>query len=437
MTFLSTIIMSIRKGAVYIFVLYQGYYFFNPPTKWWGEFIPDIRFSFYIVLTMLIIVVVNWKSYSANKIYKIPQFLWMYIVVILYGIASFYATLPTIHALAFDAILTAAVTITIVYKIVQTEKHLDIAIAGYMLFAGYLGFYITQFGRTSGGRFDGAGMVDAPDSNGLAAALAPSLLFCLYYFWLHTNLKVKAICVVLGALIANGLVLLGSRGSFLGVAVGATLFVFYMFFSKVTKKNQRKSAIAIVIFGLVGIVTVTDNYFWERMQTIKTEGLARTKEIQTGSTRVFFWKAAIEMSKDYPYGGGASAFIIHSPQYIPEEINTGNSRNRAVHSTWFEVLTEIGYPGIVAFGAMILYSFITLRRTMKHMIARNDHARYFKVVAVGSAFVCFCVTMTFVNRFRAEILYWCIMYSAIIYNIYVLKSPNSTAVNNKEDKKLG
>jgi hypothetical protein len=423
MTFVTTIFMSFRQGVIYVFVLYQGYYFFNPETKWWGASIPDISYSFFIVLTMLIVVVFNWKKYASNKIMEIPQLLWFYVVVLLYGIASSYAVLPTVHSGAFDALLTIAVIVTLGYKIIQTEKQIDIVIGAYMMFAGYIGYYIGQFGRIVGGRFEGAGMVDAPDANGLAAALAPALLFCLYYFWMHPNWKMKIASVIVGGFVANGLVFLGSRGSFLGVAAATAVFVFYMFFSSIKKKHQRLSAVAIVVMGLAGVVAVTDDAFWERMQTIKSEGLdTRKMEEGTGGTRVLFWLAAIEMSKDHPFGGGASAFIYYSPQYISENVNTGSSRHRAVHSTWFEVLAEIGYPGLIAFGGMILYSFITIRRTMKHMASLGDHRRYFKVIAVGTALICFCVTMTFVNRFRAEILYWCLLYTGVIYNVYVLKS---------------
>ena len=182
-TFLATVTLAIRETVVYIFVLYQAYYFFNPSTKWWGSYIPDISFSFYIVLTLLIIAAVNWVKLKDNKILAIPQFTFMFITAALYYIASFYAVLPEVHSIALDAVLTITVLVAIVYKIVQTEKHLDIILKGYAIFAGYLGYYVSQFGRTTGGRFEGGGMVDSPDANGLGAALAPAVVISLFYFW--------------------------------------------------------------------------------------------------------------------------------------------------------------------------------------------------------------------------------------------------------------
>lgn len=421
MTFLASITLAIRNSAIYIFVLYQAYYFFNPPTKWWGSYIPDWSFSFYIVLTLLIISAVNWSKYKENKIFEIPQFKFLLITTILYFIAQFYAVFPLNHAIALDAIMTLTVIVFVVYRMVRTETELDIIMRGYVLFAGYMGFYVSQVGRVRNGRFEGAGMVDSPDANGLGAALAPAIILCLYYFWSRPRLLSRIFFAVVGALLLNALVQIGSRGAFLGAFAGCSLFMISLYFSSARKKHQRKAVVLVLLFGLLGVGVVTDSAFWNRMSTIKTQKLETAEVQESGSTRVYFWLAAIEMTKDHPFGAGASAFIYYSDDYIPQNINTGGSRNRAVHSTWFEVLTEIGFLGFISFSMMIFYSLVTLRRTMNQLKLDNRTDDFQKVIAIGCGFTCFLVSMTFLNRFRAEILYWFILFAACAYNIYVLK----------------
>jgi hypothetical protein len=423
LTFICTITLAVRQSIVYLFVLYQAYYFLNPQTKWWGDYIPDLSYSFYIVLTLLIITCINWTKLKENKIRSIPQFYFLYFTAFLYAIASLYAVLPQVHAIALDAVLTITVLISIVYKLVRTEKHLDIILIGYVIFAGYMGYYVSQFGRTNNGRFEGAGMVDSPDANGIGAALAPALIICMYYFWVNTNLKSRILFGLLGMYLANALVQIGSRGAFLGVAFGSAIFLYLLFFSKLQRKNQRKGLVVLVILGLVGVATVTDSSFWNRMGTIKSDNVENTQK-ESGSTRLYFWLASVDMAKDHPFGAGASGFVYYSPFYIPESIDTGNSRNRAVHSTWFEVLSEIGYLGIFSFSGMIYFSFSTIIKTTKKLKEDNNLEQYFKVVAIGCAMFCFVISMTFLNRFRAEILYWLILYSAIAYNIYYVKRIN-------------
>jgi hypothetical protein len=422
-TFFSTIILAFRNSAVFVFVLYQAYYFFNPQTKWWAASIPDLRYSFYIVLTMIIIVAFRWRALSENKIFAIPQFIYLYITAALYCIAYSYAVLPTQHVIAMDAIVTAVVVITCAYKLVTKEEHLDYILWGYITFAAYIGYYISQIGRVSAGRFDGsAGMVDSPDANGIAAAVAPALIMCLYYFWRQTSILKKFPFVIAGFFLANSLVQLGSRGAFLGVFIGASIFMWMLFFSKMQRKNQKTGVIGILLFGIMGVAVVTDKLFWERMFTIKEEAaLENVEDKETGATRVMFWKAAVDMARDHPFGAGSSGFIYYSPVYIPENINTGGSRNRAVHSTWFEVLTEIGYLGFISFVGAIYYSLITCYRAAKRLREHNEAERYFKVLAIACSLICFMVAMSFLNRLRAEVLYWCILFTAVAYNLYYLQ----------------
>jgi hypothetical protein len=422
MTFIATITLAIRHTAVYLFVLYQAYYFFNPTTKWWGSDIPDLSYSFYVVLTLMIITIINWGQLKENKLGAIPQFYFMYINAFLYFLASFYAVFPERHFIALDALITVTVLVTIMYKLVKTEKHLDIILKGYVIFAGYMGYYVSQFGRTSNGRFAGAGMVDSPDANGIGAALAPAVVICLYYLWSKSNWRSKILYSVIGIYLANSLVQIGSRGAFLGVFISCLVLVLLLYFSKLQRKNQKKGVVALVFLGLIGGALVTDSAFWERMGTIKTQNMENAAEQESGSTRVYFWLAAMDMAKDHPFGAGAFGFIYHSNTYIPDGIHTGTHRNRAVHSTWFEVLTEIGYLGFISFLSMISYSFITLFRTAKKLRNESQIEQYFKVVAIGCALLCFVIAMSFLNRFRAEILYWCILYSATAYNIYFLKN---------------
>lgn len=421
LTFIVNTILAARVSLVFIFVLYQFYYFFNPVTKWWASYIPDIRFSFYIVLTLLILVMINWKKYAKNRIFDIPQFKYLITVVILYAIASFYAVNSASHSIALDAILTATVIIILVYKIVDTNKKLDYILWGYIASASYLGYYISEVGRRSGGRFSGAGMVDSPDANGVAAAIAPALLLCLYYFWVNHKWTKKVIFAIAGAFLATAIVQIGSRGAFLGIALGTIFFMYKLYFSTLQRKNQKLSVIFLIIFGLIGVAAVTDKVFWQRIASIEVVEKERLQETETGSTRVYFWLAAIEMAKDHPFGAGSKGFISYSHLYLPENIETGGSRNRAVHSTWFEALTEIGYAGFLAFIGLIIYCLLTLQKAANVLKHNRDADNYFKVIAIQSSFLCFIIIMTFLNRLRAEILYWLILYSAVAYNIFVLK----------------
>ena len=418
--------LSITRSLSFLFVLYQFIYFVNPQSKWWHSSVPNYSYSFYIVLILLVITTLKWPQLS-NKVWRTPPLRYLICIGILYAVASSYAVFPLVHNIALDAIITAIVIVLLVYKLCETHEFLSVLIKGYVFSATYMGYYITQFGRTNGGRYTGGGMVDAPDENAIAAALAPALIMCGYFIWQQPK-KLKVLYLVCAGLLANGLVQIGSRGSFLGVMFGAAFFFLYLYFSRARVTSQKAKVTVMALFALATIPIVTDNLFWQRFLSITEEKVEQTDE-QTGATRVYFWKAAVKMSFDYPFGAGASGFVYHSPIYIDENVNTGGSRNRAVHSSWFEVLTEIGYPGLFCVVMLLISSFSSLKAAAKKCFERGDIEGTQLVVALGCAFVTLIVAMSFINRIRAEVFYWLILFIACTYNIYVLKPrPNDDGV---------
>lgn len=420
-TYFGGFLSSLLISPIFAFVLYQAVYFFNPQQRWWGYMVPDLSYSFYAVILMMVLLVTNWKDAKHNKIFKVPQFKWVFIVLILYWLASFYAVFPTLHGIYFRYFLNTVVIIFVAYKLCDTDKKLDKILYGYIFGAWYIGFVAFQTGRNSyGGRVEGIGTLDSPDANGIAAAIAPSLVLCLYYFWVDKRWFNRLLITIAGAFIANGIILINSRGSFLGIIASLGYFMFYMYFSSFQRQYQKGMAILITVLGLAGAATLIDKSTLERFETITETKVTTEKE--TGGTRVLFWLAALDMAKDHPFGAGFQGFNYYAPFYISEEVDTGGNRNRTVHSSWFEALSEIGYLGLFAFCMMFYTAFKSMKQCKIELRKHNMVDQYFKIIALEGALIAFIVAMTFLNRMRAEILYWCILYSACAYNIYVLRA---------------
>lgn len=416
---------SLFRNPVYAFVLYEAVYFFNPQNRWWGNQVPDISYSFFVVVLMMGLLLLNHKQLKDNKLLKNPQFRWMYTVLFLYVIAYFYAASPQSHYDFSIYFIKLVFIVSVAYKLCDSDAKLNYALYGYIFGAWYIGFVAFQTGRNSGSRIEGIGTVDALDANDIAAAIAPSLVICLYYFWTNKKWWGKSLAVIAGIFIANGLILINSRGAFLGAAAGLGFFMFYMYFSSFQRKFQKSMAIFITIAGLAGTAVLVDASFIERIKSISNTEINEDQE--SGATRIIFWKAAWEMAKDHPFGTGHLGFNYYAPLYIPEHIHTGGSKKRSVHSAWLEALSEAGYLGLVAFILMIYSSYRALAICKKVLRKDNRADEYFKVIAIQAALLSFIVSMTFINRMRAEVLYWLILYAACAYNIYVLKTQSGNA----------
>jgi len=416
--------MAFAANPAWAFMLYQVVYFFNPMERWWGYMVPSLPYSMLSVLLMFAVFAKSFKEHNENSLFAAPQFKWFYLVVISYSLTIFYSPVANelVNKEGVTNLVKLAIIVSVAYKLVDTVPKLDGILAAYIGGAAYIGFLTYQTGRGYTGRVEGVGTVDAPDSNGIAAAIAPTLVLSLYYFWFSKNWKVRAAIVVAGAFIANAIVLINSRGSFLAALVSGAYFMFFLYFSKMQKPKQRWGATALVVIGLVALVNVVDESALDRFKSIQEE--EQTTEQQTSKTRVFFWVAAMEVAKDHPFGQGIQGFDYHAPNYLPEYMDTGFSRNRSVHSTWFEALTEVGFHGFFFFLFMLFACYSTTRQCKRKLLEDNDHSGFFKIVAIEAACISFIVAMTFMNRFRAEILYWCMLFTACAYNIYVVKPRN-------------
>ena len=429
---------SFTRNPAYAFVLYEAVYFFYPAGRSWGYMIPSISYSFTVVALMALVMALNYQQAKQNKLLHCPQFRWMYILLIIYLCTYFIAVYPESHERFSIYFLKMVIIMSIAYKLIDSREKLTYVIYGYLFGAWYIGFAAFQVGRNSGDRVEGIGTSAAPDANDIAAAIAPALVLSLYYFWASKKLWVKGLVVVAGVFIANGLVLINSRGAFLGAIAGLTYLMFYMAFSSFKKKNQKLMVAFITIAGLAGTAVIIDPTSIERFHSISQES-AKSEEEANASTRLFYWVAAWDMAKDHPFGSGHMGFNYHATHYLPEDLDTGTAfRDVSVHSSWFEALSETGYPGLLAFILMLYSAFHTLTLCRKELRRTNQVDEYYKIIAIQGALIAFIVAMTFINRMRAEVLYWLILYSACAYNIYILKAQSKKAeaeTSTKRDRK--
>lgn len=416
MVFASGVVATFFYSGASAFFVYQLVYFLNPDSRWWSAEIPGLSYSFISAVLMLVAVGMKFRQYSELSPWREqPIFKWAIGIVILYYLVGLIAIRPEVHfGVAFNY-LKLVIIVMVAYKLVNSRTLLDFALWAYVIGATYIGYLATSYGRGSGGRVEGIGMVDAPDANDTAAALVPAGAILLYFFWMGSK-KVKLACVFCGALIANGLVLINSRGAFLGIASSAGLYLVYMTFSTYRRKGQRAVAIFTVILGISGGLYVADDTFWERMSTLQNVEDQET----SGSSRVNYWVAALEMSFEYPLGLGVDGFNVLAEMYVPQEYLSG-TRFKSVHSLWMQGLTEVGWLGLIFLLAMLFSLWRLSRRAKRWVLDQGENEAYFKLLALECALFGYLVAGSFINRFRAEILYWMIVLLAIGINVYFLQ----------------
>jgi probable O-glycosylation ligase (exosortase A-associated) len=185
-----------------------------------------------------------------------------------------------------------------------------------------------------------------------------------------------------------------SRGGFL--SLGAVSAIWFW-----RSGHKLKTFAAVAIAGLL-ILPVLPQQFWDRMSTIAAPAEERD-ESQQG--RLHFWQVAVAMANDRPLVGVGHRG--YEPAYRTYDFSGGEyAYDRAVHSAWFGVLGELGYPGLLLFIAIIVSSLLTCRR-VRRAAQRGEIPGPLGQYAIGfeSALVAFMIGGSFVSFQYSEMLW--------------------------------
>jgi putative inorganic carbon (hco3(-)) transporter len=170
-----------------------------------------------------------------------------------------------------------------------------------------------------------------------------------------------------------------SRGGFLALAASVLTFLLL--------QKRRFAAIVLLLVSLAAalpFIPIQKGYV-ERMQTI-------TDYQQEGSaeTRIYFWGLAVDMAMDHPLGIGLRNFEYAYDQYDTTGGKWGH--RRAVHSSFFQVLAETGFPGIVVWvvqcGLAFFVGWRIRRRSYSPSVSDDD--RHFLFVMSNGLMVSMC-----------------------------------------------
>lgn len=185
-----------------------------------------------------------------------------------------------------------------------------------------------------------------------------------------------------------------SRGGFL--SVGAVSAIWFW-----RSPHKLKTFFAVIIAAAL-ILPVLPQQFWDRMSTITAPADERDDSQQS---RLHFWQVAVAMANDRPLTGvGHNAYPRAYNRYDWTEGRF--LTNRAVHSAWFGVFAELGYPGLVLF---VLIVFTALRACRRVRLAAKrgelDGPLGAYAIAFESSLVAFIVGGSFVSFQYCEMLW--------------------------------
>jgi putative inorganic carbon (HCO3(-)) transporter len=219
---------------------------------------------------------------------------------------------------------------------------------------GFFGFKGGIFAIMTGGqhRVYGPWMSFIEDNNAVALAMNMSLplLFYLRHDLDRRDLLQGGLRLLLTATFVLSLfavVSTHSRGGLLGlVTVVALLFL----------KNRRKLIGAVVVVaGVYGMLAFAPQQWGERMQTIETYD-----EDPSAVSRLHAWTLAWRLALAKPLIGWGPQAMEDKNLY--DRFYPDSPTRNDVHSSYFQVLSESGFPAFFVWISLMLWSFATMQR---------------------------------------------------------------------------
>jgi putative inorganic carbon (hco3(-)) transporter len=221
------------------------------------------------------------------------------------------------------------------------------------------------------------------DPNDLSLVLLFPLSFAASLVAKRTGFWSAAMGVIACVMIVWAIIATQSRGGLLGLMV-----VFGIVGSRMIKSKA-------VLFSIGGLAVLV--LFAAAGISGRSSGGAGESGIDESSMgRIYAWGAAWKMALTRPLNGvGLDNFVANYYFYSDH----WDGMNHAVHSTWFGVLGETGFPGLITFVTMIVLmvrvsikTMLTLDRLNAHMSARA------MALAVVAGIPAFCISGTFLTQ---------------------------------------
>jgi len=397
--------LSFFVNPMFGLLTYLWAFYGDPPSRWWGNDLPDLRWS----LTAAIVTLAS--TAGSRKPQSIPWYsTWPARFLILYAgwvwIQTIWAVYQPYHVDGAILFTKYVVLYGLIYNIAVDSKAIERLVVAHIVGCfvwGWMAYTMEVSGRLEA-RF-GPGI---DDSNVLASHLAVGMAFAGFLFVGLQGLKRWGILAAI-PFILNAIILAASRGVFVSI-VGAGIAA-----AGFSPRANRRVVLGALALGSVLLVYMANELFWERISTV-----AQTDEAAmdtSASSRLVIARAELNMFLDFPFGAGHRGNEVLSPDYMPPELLTVGERGvpvRAAHNTFLAVLVDQGIPGAILYLALLVWvaaSLIRLRPAA--FTGTHKNVSVFRG-ALASSFAIILVSGQFINLLKFEMTIWLFALLAVL-----------------------
>lgn len=391
--------LAFARHPIYGLLTYVAVFYLHPPSRWWGEALPDLRWSLLAAIVTLVALLFRRKEpVEGIPLFRHGVMIGLSVFLLWIAIQWTWALDTEIHAELVVICAKYALLLGLIYKCIDSPQHLKLFLWTHVLGCAYLGWIV--FNSYLGGRFEGFGGPDINEANSGAVQIVTGILTAGVLF-LAGRLREKAILFGIIPFIVNALVATISRSGFLAMAVGGVIFNLF------TPRRFRSRVRMLSVLALVLFALLANPVYWMRIASVKFAG-QEVEGVDTGAGRLVLIQAQWRMFKAHPLGCGHRCTAVLSPSYLDERQLTTSTEGvlaRSSHNTFMSLLVEQGIPGAAFYVALVLW----IGRNVLLLGRRVQGDTSFVAIAfpaVAAALGAVTLADTFVDYIKLEVRLW-------------------------------
>lgn len=231
------------------------------------------------------------------------------------------------------------------------------------------------------------------DNNDFSLAMVMNLPFLLYLSTVEARPRVKLFLRAAFALTIITVVLTGSRGGFLAMAVVAGAMIL--------KSQYKAVGFGTGFLGALLFLAFIPQDYKDRILSIRTAA----KEDGSAIGRLQAWSVAARMIQDKPFFGvGFQNFITQYGRYEPSPGE--HLAHRVTHNSYLQIWAESGTFAFIFF-LSVLFSTILLCRRIQRIVRVRDGPAWIAAyaAAIEVSFYGFLTGAMFLNRAHFDFIY--------------------------------
>ena len=306
-------------------------------------------------------------------------------------------TLTSTHAeLSWEELIKfskVGVAVVLITGLVRTRGQLKWLM---LLLAACPGIWAVKFGlyfaRTGGGMSESGGPIGM-DNNDTAMFIALSIPLLVLVGSTVAGKWWRRGLYAAGALAVPGVMLTGSRGGLLAMALAGGLAVW--------RKTTWWKAVLVGAAGLAVGLAIMPRQQEQRYETIESY-----EQDTSAMGRIWAWQVSLAMAADRPITGVGFGQDAYLREYEHYQTVQGDFPH-AAHSVWFSLIGETGYVGLGLYVSLIVSVLMSTRRVMRGATraGRGRNWAWNYAAALQCAVLTFALAGTFLSQARFEFIF--------------------------------